>query len=417
METHFEAIDELMQRLEFNLFENNVENFVGFEDRSSFVHLLLQQADFQKDNPDLINLLSDLIVELSMVVNRIDVLFDQYNFQRNFISVELSRVISNLIIENAKIRTTLESMDELLQVIQEPDAAFGIEIDMRDYYEPNTLKLSWRQYDITDLITETTDSFSQIFAIGAAITIQKDFSHFILDLQLDEEQINEMLILPDSNDMAHNSKIYIPKDVPDVTKLSNDDYYSMVTKHIVEILDNMDHQTMILFNSLSTLEAVYNKLMETDVKEKWEILAQGVTGTNEKIKKRFAIGNRSVLLGANSFWEGVDFPNKLLEILIVTRIPFESPEMLDVKVRQEVMAKNGFNVFQADTLPRAILQLRQGLGRLVRTPHDRGVILLLDNRILTKNYGKTIVNSLPSGLPIVEDNMRSIKKDINKFLK
>jgi ATP-dependent DNA helicase DinG len=308
-------------------------------------------------------------------------------------------------------------MDELLQVIQEPDAAFGIEIDMRDYYEPNTLKLSWRQYDITDLITETTDSFSQIFAIGAAITIQKDFSHFILDLQLDEEQINEMLILPDSNDMAHNSKIYIPKDVPDVTKLSNDDYYSMVTKHIVEILDNMDHQTMILFNSLSTLEAVYNKLMETDVKEKWEILAQGVTGTNEKIKKRFAIGNRSVLLGANSFWEGVDFPNKLLEILIVTRIPFESPEMLDVKVRQEVMAKNGFNVFQADTLPRAILQLRQGLGRLVRTPHDRGVILLLDNRILTKNYGKTIVNSLPSGLPIVEDNMRSIKKDINKFLK
>jgi ATP-dependent DNA helicase DinG len=417
METHFQAIDELMERLEFNIFENDVQDFVGLKERNSFVNLLLEQSDFKKDNDELIDLLSDLIVELSMVVNRVDILFDQYNFQKNFISVELSKIISNLIIENAKIRTVLESMDELLQVIQKKDSDFGIQIDMRDYYEPNTLKLSWRQYDIRSLIKETTDAFSQIFAIGAAITVQKDFSHFILDLQLDEEQINEMLILQDSNDMADNSKIYVPEDVPDITRLSSEQYYSMVTDHIVQILDDMDHQTMILFNSLTTLEAVYNLLMMTDVKEKWEILAQGVTGTNEKIKKRFAIGNRSVLLGANSFWEGVDFPNKSLEILIVTRIPFESPEMIDVKVRQEVMSKAGFNVFQADTLPRAILQLRQGLGRLVRKPGDRGVILLLDNRILTKSYGKKILNSLPDGLPVVQDDMNNIKKDINKFLK
>ncbi|AKP66588.1 helicase C-terminal domain-containing protein [Companilactobacillus ginsenosidimutans] len=417
METHFQAIDELMERLEFNIFENDVQDFVSLKDRNGLVNLLLNQSDFKKDNTDLVDLLSDLIVELSMVVNRIDVLFDQYNFQKNFISVELSKIISSLIIENAKIRNVLSAMDELLQVIQKKDSDFGIQIDMRDYYEPNTMKLSWRQYDIRELVKDTTDEFSQIFAIGAAITVQKDFSHFILDMQLDSEQINEMLILPDSNDMIHNSKIYVPEDVPDITKLNNDQYYAMVTKHIVQILDDMDYQTMILFNSLTTLEAVYKLLMETDVKEKWEILAQGITGTNEKIKKRFAIGNRSVLLGANSFWEGVDFPNKMLEILIVTRIPFESPEMLDVKVRQEVMAKNGFNIFQADTLPRAILQLRQGLGRLVRTTGDRGVILLLDNRILTKSYGKKILDSLPDGLPVIQDNMKYIKKDINKFLK
>lgn len=417
MESHFQAIDELMERLEFNIFENDIQDFVGLKDRNQFVNLVLNQSEFKKDNPQLVDLLSDLIVELTMVVNRIDILFDQYNFQKNFISVELSKIISNLIIENSKIRKMLQSMDELLQVVQKEDSDFGIELDMRDYYEPNTIKISWRQYDIRDLIKDTTDSFSQIFAIGAAITIQKDFSHFILDLQLDGEQINEMLILPDANNMQNNSKIYVPEDIPDITHLSTEQYYSMVTKHIVEILDDMDRQTMILFNSLTTLEAVYNELMETDVKEKWEILAQGVTGTNEKIKKRFAIGNRSVLLGANSFWEGVDFPNKMLEILIVTRIPFESPEMLDVKVRQEVMNKNGVNVFQSDTLPRAILQLRQGLGRLVRNSHDRGVILLLDNRIFTKNYGKKIVDSLPNGLPIVQDSMRQIKKDINKFLK
>lgn len=147
-----------------------------------------------------------------------------------------------------------------------------------------------------------------------------------------------------------------------------------------------------------------------------EILAQGVTGSNEKIKKRFAIGRRSVLLGANSFWEGVDFPKKVLEILIVTRIPFESPEQPDVKIKQDILKQQDLNVFKVDSLPNAILQLRQGLGRLIRTPNDRGVILLLDNRILTKNYGKTILDSLPKGLPVINEDMDSIKKDINDFL-
>ncbi|WP_125588866.1 helicase C-terminal domain-containing protein [Companilactobacillus jidongensis] len=416
MDSHFQAIDELMERLEFNVFENYVQDNVSFKNREQFVSIIDSEQKFGKDNSELIDLLSDLIVELSLIVNRIDTLFDQYNFQKNFISVELSKIISNLIIENSKLRGTLANVDELLQSLQGQKQEFGVEIEMRDYYEPNTLKISWRQFDIKNLINEVTDRFSQIVAIGAAITIQKDFSHFIMDLQLDEEQINQMKILPDANNMAKNSKIFLPSDVPDIFSLGEDEYFDMVTRYIVEILDNLDHQTMILFNSLNTLSNVYDRLMRTDVKEKWEILAQGVTGTNEKIKKRFAIGKRSVLLGANSFWEGVDFPNKMLEILIVTRIPFESPEQPDVKIRQDILRERGLNIFKADALPKAILQLRQGLGRLVRSPEDKGVILLLDNRILTKNYGKEILNSLPNGLQVVDENIDLIKKDINEFL-
>ncbi|WP_125763877.1 helicase C-terminal domain-containing protein [Companilactobacillus hulinensis] len=416
MENHFQAVDELMQRLEFNIFENYVQDNVSFKDREQFVSIIDSQQNFGQDNSELVDLLSDLIVELSLIVNRIDTLFDQYNFQKNFISVELSKVISNLIIENSKLRGTLGNLDELLQSLQGAKSEFGLQIEMRDYYEPNTMKISWRQFNIKSLIDQVTDRFSQIVAIGAAITIQKDFSHFIMDLQLDEEQINQMKILPDSNNMAKNAKIYLPDDIPDIATLDNDEYFDMITRYIVEVLDNMDRQTMILFNSLNTLSKVYERLMDTDVKEKWEILAQGVTGTNEKIKKRFAIGKRSVLLGANSFWEGVDFPNKMLEILIVTRIPFESPEQPDVKIRQDILRERGLNIFKADALPKAILQLRQGLGRLVRSPEDKGVILLLDNRILTKNYGKEILNSLPKGLPLINENIDLIKKDINEFL-
>jgi Rad3-related DNA helicases len=290
------------------------------------------------------------------------------------------------------------------------DNEFGVQIDMRDYYEANTLKISWQQFDINASVEQINDRFSQIFAVGAAITVQKDFSYFIMDLQLNQNQINQMIILPDTNNMAQNSKIYLPDDLPNIQDLTSDEYYEMVTKYIVDVLRNMDRQTMILFNSLNTLSRVYEKLLETDVRDKWEVLAQGVSGSNEKIKKRFAIGQRSVLLGANSFWEGVDFPNKALEILIVTRIPFESPEQPEVQIRQSILQQQDLNVFKIDSLPKAILQLRQGLGRLVRSPKDKGVILLLDNRILTKNYGQEILDSLPQGLPIVSENMNFIKK-------
>ena len=416
METHFQAVDELLERLEYNIFGNYIRNKVRLKDREGYISILDSTNEFGKNNPSLVELLSDLIVELSLISNRVETLFDQYNFQRNFISVELSKVISNLTIENSKLEHSLKNLDELLQALQSSDNRFGIQLDMRNYYDPKTLKISWRQYDIRDLIEETTDCFSQIFAIGAAITIQKDFSHFILDTQLNQNQINQMVILPDTNSISKNSRIYLPADLPDIQTLNSDEYFDMVTSYIVDVLDNLDHQTMILFNSLNTLSKVYERLMDTDVKEKWEILAQGVTGSNEKIKKRFAIGRRSVLLGANSFWEGVDFPKKVLEILIVTRIPFESPEQPDVKIKQDILKQQDMNVFKVDSLPNAILQLRQGLGRLIRTPNDRGVILMLDNRILTKSYGKTILDSLPKGLPVINEDMDLIKKDINEFL-
>src|SRR5699024_3430710 len=225
METHFQAVDELMERIEYNIFGNYIRNKVRFKDRQEFVSILDSSNEFGKDNDKLAELLSDLIVELSLISNRVETLFDQYNFQKNFISVELSKVISNLTIENAKLRTVLKNLDELLQALKSPDNKFGLQLEMRDYYDPKTLKISWRQYDIRDLIADTTDRFSQIFAIGAAITIQKDFSHFILDTQLNQNQINQMVILPDMNSISKNSKIYLPANLPDIQSLNSEEYF------------------------------------------------------------------------------------------------------------------------------------------------------------------------------------------------
>ncbi|WP_099974794.1 helicase C-terminal domain-containing protein [Lactobacillus terrae] len=415
-EEHFQDINNLMERIEFNIFENYIQSHVKLNDRERDVSIVNNSQKFGKKNEHLTEMLVSLQGHLNFISKRIDQLFDQYSSQKNFISIELSRIISSLVIENEKLLTPISYIDELIQQIENRSGKFGVELQMSNFYDPKTIEVSWKQYDIKKPLQQIESRFSQIINIGAALSIQNSFDFFISDLQLRETRINKTLILNDTNHIDQNLKIYLPDNLKDINDLNNDEYYRMIANYIIDLLKNVDRQTMILFNSLNTLKNVYFKLLEGNLEEEWELLAQDVTGSPEKIKKRFALGNRAVLLGANSFWEGVDFPDKLLEIIVITRIPFESPEQPDVKIRNDILKKKKQNVFLVDTLPRAILQFRQGIGRLIRTPTDKGIILMLDNRLTSTNYGDTILKSIPKNVDVETKSMDSIKKDINKFL-
>jgi ATP-dependent DNA helicase DinG len=151
----------------------------------------------------------------------------------------------------------------------------------------------------------------------------------------------------------------------------------------------------VLFTSLNTIKAVYNELCSRPVAGNKEILAQGVTGSAAKIARRFAVSTNAVLLGAASFFEGVDYPSKQLESVIVTRLPFANPSDPVVKARAEVLKANGLDPFKVDALPRATLQLRQAFGRLIRREDDRGVFIILDPRFTKTQFGRGMQKSLP----------------------
>jgi ATP-dependent DNA helicase DinG len=104
---------------------------------------------------------------------------------------------------------------------------------------------------------------------------------------------------------------------------------------------------------------------------------------------------RAMLLGTSTFWEGVDFPGEDLEILVVTKLPFLVPNDPWVEARCEKVAAAGENPFTRFMVRDAVLRLRQGIGRLIRRVGDRGVVIILDNRLHTKNYGTTFLSSLP----------------------
>jgi ATP-dependent DNA helicase DinG len=156
--------------------------------------------------------------------------------------------------------------------------------------------------------------------------------------------------------------------------------------------------TLVLFTSYKLLNGVYDYLFEPFHQSGITLLAQGRSGSRFTISREFQEIENSVLLGTYSFWEGFDVPGTALENLIITKLPFPAPNEPIVEARGEFLESKGMSPFNHLFVPEAIIRLRQGFGRLIRSKEDRGIIIILDRRIIQRNYGKRFLLSLPSNV-------------------
>jgi len=194
------------------------------------------------------------------------------------------------------------------------------------------------------------------------------------------------LVLGSPFDYARQAALVIPVDI---ALPSDDGFGADVAEVVAEIARGLGGRTLVLFTSHAALRdaaARLGLLEDAGI----AVLAQGDGGSRRALLDRFAAG-RAVLLGTQSFWEGVDLPGDLLRCVVVVRLPFAVPDDPLVQGRAE-QYDDPFSEYQ---VPEAALRLRQGFGRLIRTATDRGVVVLLDRRVLERDYGATFLASLP----------------------
>ena len=220
---------------------------------------------------------------------------------------------------------------------------------------------------------------------SATLSVAGKFAHFARQLGLDEPRT---LLLRSPFDYAQQALCYLPSGLPDPNAR---EYTAAVIDAVLPVLQASAGRAFLLFTSHRALRQATELLQD---KVPWPLFVQG-TAPRPRLLEEFRACGHGVLLGAASFWEGVDVVGDALSVVVIDKLPFAAPDDPVLMARLAALEQSGINPFMGWQVPSAVIALKQGAGRLIRDVHDRGVLVLCDPRLSSKGYGKLFLASLP----------------------
>ena len=267
------------------------------------------------------------------------------------------------------------------------------EVEMRDHVRwvevyHQALQLHATPLTIAEIFQKQLNASPRAWIFtSATLSVKKDFSHYNHEMGLATAQTS---CWESPFNFAEQALLYVPMDMPEP-------HHRHYTEHVVEaalpVLRASRGRAFFLCTSLRAMQRVHELLLQADEFD-FPLLLQG-QGSRSFLLDQFRALNHAVLIGSQSFWEGVDVRGEALSLVIIDKLPFASPDDPVLSARIEKMNNEGRNAFMEYQLPRAIINLKQGAGRLIRDETDRGVLMICDPRLISKTYGKQIWQSLP----------------------
>ncbi len=264
--------------------------------------------------------------------------------------------------------------------------------------------------DLAPLLRELVfDRVRTVALTSATLAAGGDFGFLESRLGLSQEPVPVTVreILASPFDFASQCLFGIPDDLPDPRE-EEAAHSEAVTQVVGDLVLASDGGMFVLFTSHAALRRTAANLRRT-IGTRWPLLVQG-EAPRDVLLRRFRDTGNGILLGTDSFWEGVDVPGRALRALILSKLPFKVPSEPITAARLERLAERGEDGFMHYLLPQAALKLKQGFGRLIRTRTDVGVVVLLDRRVLTKRYGPLILGGLPRAERVIGPWSRVLSK-------
>jgi len=232
---------------------------------------------------------------------------------------------------------------------------------------------------------------------SATLTANESFQYFMertgINLLSKEKVATKMVASPFNYD--HQCILCIDNKMETPGEVAEDLYFDRLAESLTQYIMTVEGRTLVLFTSHHSLREIYYRLLEPLEQADICLLGHNLDGNRTSLIQQFQDNPRSVLLGASSFWEGVDIPGPALSNVIIVKLPFWPPNMPVIEARLEELDRNGCNGFNHFTLPQAVIRLKQGFGRLIRSTRDRGSVIIMDKRLITKRYGRVFLHSLP----------------------
>lgn len=251
----------------------------------------------------------------------------------------------------------------------------------------DTLTLNAAPLSVAEILQAQLFAQKQTTILASAtLAVEHSFDFVKTRLGLPEP---EELHLESPFDYEKQALVFIPNDIPEPNQRG---YQQMIEDALIALCTAVGGRTLALFTANSALKQTYIGIQDSLEEQEIAVLGQGIDGSRRALLERFKEAPRTVLLGSSSFWEGVDVVGDALSVLVIAKLPFSVPTDPIFAARSEQFG----DPFGQYAVPQSVLRFKQGFGRLIRSKEDRGIVVVLDKRLLTKKYGQQFLHSLPN---------------------